>query len=575
MVAEQQYNETSVMNRHTASQPEPAIMSVGYDATAIISSRSTSEQGSPRRKRARMENGSTAPSSLVRDIDDATPMPFSSHALELAAANQQKEHAAAIAQTASNQVQAAEVDRRRAITLLEIARRDQEKALKEATSAAVSWRRLFAAGPGASIAQRCYRDALHCIFAFLSLKQILPAAHSCRTWYAAVVSEKGRKLTFQPRSSLHMEQLYASPLRKHVSMLNHLQFAPNNPTLRQLQQSMPHLHSLQIILRDDVLRPHVKTYVSRLRFVRETFPSGLRSLRMYMPSSAITCQLMLDALLAAPSLTELDLTLSIKWSRRLDFVPLIQLPALTKMALSAPFFTKEQLTVIANITTLITLNLNRGQWRKVNELAWLCRPPQQHLHQLQKFDLSTTDVDAAILTELAHLPSFCILEPLRLLPSAYPLLPRLSQLHTLGVRLIDTVGAYRTDAERIAVSTALSACPRLTNIVIEACKNADLLHTFLPLLVNSVRQQLRCLRLVSVSIRSLSFLTPALHLEELHVRDCCPLLAGTELLALRQYAPRLQVLDVMRAASVTREQSEQLRPPSSLLPSLRSYRIVL
>jgi hypothetical protein len=196
--------------------------------------------------------------------------------------------------------------------------------------------------------------------------------------------------------------------------------------------------------------------------------------------------------------------------------------------------------------------------------------------QLQEIDFRRTVVNEAVLTELAHLPSLCKLEPLCLLPCAFPLLPRLSQLCVLSVRLnsdfingTTAAPTYPTVAEQSALCAALAACQHLSELSIGACKDAGLLASFLPLLLQST-SALRCLRLDTVCVRSLAFLGEAPQLKELFLQDCWPRLPAVELLSIRM--PLLQTLHLINATILNDTQRAQLCPPSTLLPSLRRCR---
>jgi hypothetical protein len=437
---------------------------------------------------------------------------------------------------------------------------------------------MFAVGRGASIAQRCYQDALHEIYAFLSLRELLPAAHSCRAWYAAAGKEKGRGLTCRRSRYDCLQQLCSSPLRRHVVGLDY-GFLLSPRHLQQLAFHLPHLQSLRASVDESALRPLVNSAAACLTFVQSGFPLHLRCLVLQMALSVETCQLVLNSLPTAAALTKLKLNLVMKWSRRLVLVPLLRLPLLAELSINieSAALTPCHLAVIKQIRALRWLDLHRGGWRRdARLLASLCRQPHA-LQQLQGIHLRATVVNAAMLAELAHLPSLCKLEPLCLLPCAYPLLPRLSQLRVLRVRLnSDLAGAplaaaatYPTLAERSTLCASLSACRLLTELTVEACKDADLLASFLPWLLQST-PALRCLRLETVSVRSISFLGATPQLEELHLQECRPQLAAAEVLGIRM--PHLQTLHLVHAAVMSDTQLAALCPPSTLFPSLRSCR---
>jgi hypothetical protein len=513
------------------------------------------------------------PQSATAVSEPSAPIPFPSSSLSrsellcaLAAASHQKEETAANVRVAAQLKRAAEEHRQSAVVALEAARRNEARVIATATSAACEWTRLFAAGPNASIAQHCYKDALHCIFAFLPLHCILPGMRSCRSWYIAAASEKSRNMMFRPLFRHRTLQLYSSPLRKHVTSLHHPPLSSDSMWLLRLQ--MPHLSALTLSIGSILVLPQLRNYAARFRFVRQFFPPALRCLTVEMPSTVDTCQAVLDALCGAPALTELKITMSIKWSRKLDLVPLMQLAHLVKLTLSIGCcFTVQQLAVIGSMHTLSRLHLNGGRWRKATHLSWLCKLPHLRLDQLEELNLTQTEVNDAMMIQLSHFPVLGILEPFRLHPSAYPLLPLLPRLHTLRVRLSDISNSvsYPGADERNVLCCALRACSHLTDVTIEACRDGNLLAAFLIQLLQSL-PQLRCLKLKQVNVPSLSFLNVAPQLEAFHLHDCVPKLPAAEVLAL--HAPQLLSLELVNASVLSRNQLELLQPPSRLFPSL-------
>jgi hypothetical protein len=439
------------------------------------------------------------------------------------------------------------------------------------------WARLFAAGPDASIAQRCYQDALHEMYAFLSLKELLPAAHSCRAWYAAAGKEKKRGLTWQQRIECNaFQQLCISPLRRHVIGVDGGFLSSRD--LQQLALQLPHLQSLRVSLQESALQPLMSNVAARHTFMQCGFSAHLCCLVLQMTSSVEVCQVVLNTLPTAFALTHLKLSLVMKWSRQLVLAPLLQLSRLTDLSLSidsaAP--TRAHLAIIKQIQSLRRLDLDRGRWRRnARLLASLCAPPHA-LMQLHEIDLRHTVVNEAVLTECARLPSLGKLEPLCLLPCAFPLLPRLSQLCVLSVRLnrglfngAAATPTYPTAAEQNALCVALAVCRQLSELSIKACNNADLLSSFLPLLLRST-SALRCLRLNTVNVCSLAFLGAAPQLTELFLQECWPRLPAVEVMGIRM--PLLQTLHLIHAAILDDVQWAQLCPPSTLLPSLRACR---
>jgi hypothetical protein len=314
-------------------------------------------------------------------------------------------------------------------------------------------------------------------------------------------------------------------------------------------------------------------------FMQSGFPAQLRCLTLQMAASAEACQLVLNALPTASALMQLKLNLVSRWSRQLVLLPLLRLPRLTELSISidSAALTPCHLAVIKQIQTLRWLDLHRGAWRQnARLLVSLCRQPHK-LQELRGIHLRASVVNETMLAELAHLPLLCKLEPLCLLPCAYPLLPRLSQLRVLRVRLnndfagapLTAAATYPTVAERSTLCASLRACQLLTELTVEACKDAVLLAAFLPLLLQAT-PALRCLRLEAVTVRSLSFLDAAPQLEEMHLQECRPRLAATEVLGIRM--PLLHTLHLVHATVLSDTQLAELRPPSVLFPALCSWR---
>ena len=101
-------------------------------------------------------------------------------------------------------------------------------------------------------AERCFSDGVLLIFSHLSLKEMMPAARSCRYWYEVAKQEKSRGVKFhdasaQPAPSSRLSSLLSSPLRHHVTDLWIDQLLPHNFNLSQL----PHLTALRVGLQLD------------------------------------------------------------------------------------------------------------------------------------------------------------------------------------------------------------------------------------------------------------------------------------------------------------------------------------
>lgn len=321
-------------------------------------------------KRVRVEDG-PAIALVAQTLTPLSPVACTAtpHLLPLLAqmasvldeAAERKELTAACVDTAAAMRQAADEVRRRATAAWEAAGREETSARTAAAVAAQEWTRTLAAGRGASIAQRCYQDALHEIYAFLSLRELLPAAHSCRAWYAAAGKEKGRNLTCRRSRYDFLRQLCSSPLRRHVVGVDYgCLLSPRH--LQQLALHLPHLQALRASVNESALRPLVNSAAACLAFVQSGFPLHLRCLVLQMALSVETCQLVLNSLPTASALTRLKLNLVMKWSRRLVLMPLLRLPLLAELSISidSAALTPCHLSVIKQMKTLRWLDLHRG-----------------------------------------------------------------------------------------------------------------------------------------------------------------------------------------------------------------------
>jgi len=82
---------------------------------------------------------------------------------------------------------------------------------------------------------------------------------------------------------------------------------------------------------------------------------------------------------------------------------------------------------------------------------------------------------------------------------------------------------------------------------------------------------LRRLRLLFLFVPSLGLLQHSPLLEELRLRDCREMSAAVVMSSLRAHPPRLlRVLELIICVELSEEQQSLLRPPSALLPALRS-----
>jgi cell division septum initiation protein DivIVA len=117
-----------------------------------------------------------------------------------------------------------------------------------------------------SIGQQLHKDALHCIFAYLSLLERPAAMRSCRAWYAEVRSLPPQNVVFcmsRPRRLYQLLASPSSPLARHIVVCEvHRRCTAHE--LAQLLTCLPNLSSLtHWIGRSTELYPRL--YPSQLR----------------------------------------------------------------------------------------------------------------------------------------------------------------------------------------------------------------------------------------------------------------------------------------------------------------------
>ena len=227
--------------------------------------------------------------------------------------------------------------------------------------------------PSQSVAQRCHTDALHCIFAFLGLKELLPALHSCRSWLAAGCKEppRGLKLKLEPES---FAALAVSPLRHHAAHL-----IPKCPVdlneLRQLR-TLPRLTALNVDVLpgklEAFLKPAGGSRQQHAQLLSSIFSTQLRSFGLDIqydydePASLRTRQAAVDALPSAPSLHAVKLRCTID---DLDLSPLLQLPQLSDLTMShSPSLA--QCAAVKQLAALTALSIVSRNWRTTR--CWSC-----------------------------------------------------------------------------------------------------------------------------------------------------------------------------------------------------------
>jgi hypothetical protein len=417
-----------------------------------------------------------------------------------------------------------------------------------------------------SISQRCHTDALHCVFAFLRLKELLPALHSCREWHAAGCKEPSRRqcIVVAPDS---VPGLAASPLRHHAAELTvqRLQFAQ----LCHLR-SLPRLTALDMSLAAADLAAQLQpagrspSPEQQTQLWRDVLPLRLRTLTLGMQSltSHSIRQSLLDALPSLPALHALRLEMG---TDELDLSPLLRLPQLRDLYLySHP--SQPQCAVIKQLSTLTSLQLSCSTMDP-DALLRLLTPPHS-LQLLQRLP-GRRVLNLAALSALHQLPALTELSPIHMKPECWAGLSAFTPLRSLHLDWADPF----TAAQQSSLESALNSLPHLSDL--ELClANHSYGPGAAPLCLRL--PALRRLILDSFALLSTSFLQQSPLLERLELLRCKRMSAEDLLGFLRAHPPaQLKMLILAGSVSLSDEQQAALRPPSALLPSLVHFFYVL
>ena len=346
------------------------------------------------------------------------------------------------------------------------ARARRKRAREEAEAEAAAHQRW----PSLPPAQRCFSDGLAIVFSHLTLKELVIAARSCKSWYEGAKRVKqlgaGQDVLRDPvrRSSREMDSaidragirlvaLSCSPFKHHIRVLQGSEMYRSSydgrfldaavawtlADLRLLEQ-LPHITEINLML---IHFEHVSLRVQS-EPVRIHFPLHLQSVDLHFGFWKYTAQpavqTVLQSLGACNSLTEIKLTAMTEapW----NLAPLLQLKQLRRLTLKGwpdMQYGEEQIEVIKKISTLRSLKLLLpyagysfsgafgSPW-----LAFLCEPPHQ-LQQLEELDLSRTHIRVPQIQLLQQLPALTAFEPTCVSIAALPGLAAFTQLHRLAL----------------------------------------------------------------------------------------------------------------------------------------------
>jgi hypothetical protein len=339
---------------------------------------------------------------------------------------------------------------------------------------------LLSPPPGSSKGQQLHRDALHCVFAFLSLSDLSASMRSCHGWCAAVPSLPLQDGSLRVSSGRQLYQLLvsiASPLARHVVSCDVRDMYPV-ADLAQFLTRLPRLQSLSHQFCRSLER-HPQLYPNQLRELAVHLPSDQRRLlhddlytQLVNLSSAsglrrLTLTVPIDELLSESFTLE-----SLKCMKQLEFFALRNSYALPP----------KQLMLVRRLTSLRTLSLDCLSEQDM--LILLKHLPDCPPLQLRAFE-GKHWLDAETARLLVRMPTLQHLEPYSIKPAALKLVAHgLPDLRTLRIdaqhRWVDETGVYESYDWRL-VCESLAACRHLTSLTLMATPLEELAALLLAL----------------------------------------------------------------------------------------------
>ena len=410
-----------------------------------------------------------------------------------------------------------------------------------------------------SVAHFCHTDALHCIFAFLALTDLLPALLSCRLWLAAGCKEPSRGLRVCLNLPVSLASLTASPLRRHVAELSFARLLSLRLDQLESLRALPRLTALHATLDGADLETRLlsvdESRERRALLVRAALPTQLCTLTLDCQGAPLARQALIDALPALAALHSLRLDVG---TADLDLCPLVLLPRLGQMH-TFDSVSLMQCAAVKRLAALTALQTGHGCWERA-VLLELLEPPHS-LQRLQEIGLgSELTVDPPLMAALLRLPALIALDPGRVSPDCWAGLGGFGQLRSLTVHWPGEFSA----AQLSALGAALRALPLLTGLSVVL--PAGIRSAGPP--VDLRLPALRGLSLRGLRLLSLEFLRHSPLLTYLGLVECRGVRADDALRCLQSFAPQLLRLELRRSALLGAGQVAQLRPPSTLLPAL-------
>jgi hypothetical protein len=370
--------------------------------------------------------------------------------------------------------------------------------------------------PKLSIGQQLHKDALHCIFAYLSLPELPSAMGSCRVWYAAMRSLPLRNESFCFKDLCHLECLLLpppSPLARHIirlKLLGDVCSCVTRTQLEELASRLPRLVSL-------VHSPFPRMFQTERASGPSFYPS-LRELelnlapRVYSKTvehrDAAVCNNTLHDIGAAQhSLRSLRLTLpcgglaGLPLSQPADWLSFDSLESLQLLThltiINGYLLASKQLAPIRRMRSLRVLSLGGFMNHEMEMLV--AEEPDCAPLQLQQLDLTFTDVEASgdftrprTAELLLRIPTLQYLESQSITAEALRILAGLPDLHTLKLhvqpREVDGCQIY----DWPTVCDGLASYCQLTNLTLEGPPLEELAALLLALPPSVRKLEIHC-----------------------------------------------------------------------------------
>lgn len=365
-----------------------------------------------------------------------------------------------------------------------------------------------------------YRDALHCVYDFLSLKDLAVGPVLCsRGWLSAAISLRARQANVQLVHAC-LDALLDTPLRRHVSSLACPPLLPLlDPQLLRLRDRMPQLQSLDCAVEVNATATGMPL----------AFPAQLQSLTVKLTASppiaagcsleagsALLERLLRDVAVSCPSLCTLEVCVSVHLDLpeggRVLFPPSTLSPLLALRSTLSSFqlawcdpaeavhrdrpmrlqWGQPHIDVFRALLALTKLDARGSKWSEW-ELELLTADPAPPL--LQAVDIRHAILDSRAGSLLARLPALTELRS-NFFVGDLSFLSQMLQLRTvdLNCQMVDPA----------LLTSALSCCSRITDLSLNCAAVTDeqlcALLPSLPLLSALSLQRMRVL----TSLRFLS-----------------------------------------------------------------------